>query len=95
MRPPLQAPPSTNPHVPAGVSRCLRYVAGSADFMHRSKDGEASAAAGTARSEKYQQFLAKWKAENVGADEAEAHKKWIELGNPAEDSSATADMDTA
>lgn len=63
--------------------------------MHRSKEGESSAAAGNARSEKYQQFLAKWKAENVGADDAEAHKKWIELGNPPEESSAPADMDTA
>lgn len=56
--------------------------------MHRSKGGDAaketpeasSGAADGRRSAKFQEFLAKWKAENVGQSEEDAYTKWVSLG---------------
>lgn len=64
--------------------------------MHRSKGGEGGAAVvNGARSEKFKDFLAKWQKDNVGEDEEEAHKKWIELGTAADITANGTAMETA
>ena len=58
-------------------------------------NAEVHTASGPARSEKEQQFVANRKAVYVDAAAVEAHQKPVGLGNSAEESSVTADINTA